>query len=278
MKCITPYYNEKFGILCPCRQCLPCRINRRREWSVRGILEASQYNDISFITLTYDDDHLPLNGSLDTQILTKLWKRLRKLGLKFRYLACGEYGEKSYRPHYHAIIYGVDSVTMQYHLSRLWENGFVYCVPATVETIDYVCGYVTKKIAVRKEMQEMGMVPEFIRVSQGLGRVVLSELSKIALAQNPYDVISRIKIGGKDKALPRYLKEKLRLMCFDEAFVSRIKEARIQNMEDEVIKMVHKYFSEVNKQTVKLANKKETHQSYLNLLSKDKLWNLRSKV
>lgn len=280
MQCKNPYFEPRFGILCPCRQCLPCRINRRKEWTVRAILEASSYENISFLTLTYDDEHLPLNGSLVSSDLTKFWKRLRKFGLKFRYFACGEYGEKSYRPHYHAIIYGVDSVTLQYFASECWKFGFIYSVPATVETIKYVAGYVTKKLAVRKDMQEMGMTSEFVRSSRGLGRESLEKLSAVVFVQGSHDVVNRIKIGGQDFVIPRYLKEKLREKHLSNLHRSNLKEARIELMQEDIINLCWKWFKnrDYDKSLAVRSHLLENEQHFRNIYSKDKIWNLRSKV
>ena len=47
----------------PCNNCVGCRLEKARQWKVRVCLEAKKYNpdDVHFITLTYDDQHLPIN-------------------------------------------------------------------------------------------------------------------------------------------------------------------------------------------------------------------------
>lgn len=92
----------------PCGKCLSCRIAKSREWSARLIHELGDWQEAVFVTLTYDDEHLPPNHSLVKKDLQKFFKRLRRYYQKpIRYFACGEYGEKTNRPHYHAIIYGI---------------------------------------------------------------------------------------------------------------------------------------------------------------------------
>ena len=59
------------GLLVPCGKCLACRISKRREWSVRMLHELSSYDDAVFLTLTYADEFLPPNGSLDKAELQK---------------------------------------------------------------------------------------------------------------------------------------------------------------------------------------------------------------
>jgi hypothetical protein len=97
------------GLYVPCGKCIACRIARTREWTVRIMHEMSCHDNAVFATLTYDDDHLPPDRSISKDELQRFIKRLRKeLGdRKIRYFACGEYGETTNRPHYHAIIFGL---------------------------------------------------------------------------------------------------------------------------------------------------------------------------
>ena len=96
----------KFIVL-PCGQCYACRIAKSREWAARCVLEAKMHDDNCFITLTYDDNHVPSDMSLVKMDFTNFIKRLRKnTGEKIRYYACGEYGELYQRPHFHACLFG----------------------------------------------------------------------------------------------------------------------------------------------------------------------------
>jgi len=49
----------------PCGQCIGCRLERSRQWAMRCIHEAQLHQNNCFITLTYDDEHLPKDLSLD---------------------------------------------------------------------------------------------------------------------------------------------------------------------------------------------------------------------
>lgn len=62
----------------PCNECVGCRLERARQWAMRCMDEASLYKDNCFITLTFDDDHLPKFRSLDVGIFQKFMKRFRK--------------------------------------------------------------------------------------------------------------------------------------------------------------------------------------------------------
>lgn len=92
----------------PCGKCIGCRLERSRKWAMRCVYEAQLHDENSFLTLTYAPENLPSNGSLCKRHLQLFMKRLRKAypGGKIRYFACGEYGEKFSRPHYHVILFG----------------------------------------------------------------------------------------------------------------------------------------------------------------------------
>ena len=95
------YLYDTFGkyIVLPCGQCMACRLNKSRDWATRCVLEAKMHKDNCFVTLTYDDAHLPSDYGLQKDDLTKFFKRLRfNTGAKIRYYAAGEYGELYNRP------------------------------------------------------------------------------------------------------------------------------------------------------------------------------------
>ena len=179
-------YNPKV-MLIPCGQCIGCRIRQREDWTTRIELEARDYpkEEVWFITLTYDDNHVPgmivKTGEImrkvqytwkpgekrpsSVQILLyediqKFLKRLRKAYRgKLRYFVAGEYGEQTARPHYHIILYGWKPTDLEnlykihhngYYTSKwltdLWGMGQIQIAQATPETYRYVAGYVTKKM------------------------------------------------------------------------------------------------------------------------------------
>lgn len=138
----------------PCNKCAGCIIQRKAEWAVRCYHEASQHQQNSFLTLTYDDDHLP--PSIEQPVLSKFIRSVRDRGNKFRYYACGEYGERTRRPHYHMLVFGMDwlggaeQITEDlYHnpiLDALWGRGHCSVGAVTMGTCCYVAGYVAKKM------------------------------------------------------------------------------------------------------------------------------------
>lgn len=150
----NPEYASHLKI--PCGRCLGCRADLSLMWSIRGYHESQMHIQNSFITLTYDDQHLPPDGKIDKTHLQKFFKRLRRDGTRFRYIACGEYGGTTRRPHYHAIIFGRDWLEHKIPINSdlytakplidTWGQGLVSIAPVTMASICYVCGYVNKKI------------------------------------------------------------------------------------------------------------------------------------
>jgi len=137
-----------------CGKCLGCVKQRRRDWGIRMHHESLMHEQNSFITLTYDDQHCPINiNRHDPQTFLK---RLRNRVEKPRYFLTGEYGSKTARPHYHAIIFGHDflggahdignGMYINEHLTSIWGKGNVVVAPFTVATAMYTAGYVTKKL------------------------------------------------------------------------------------------------------------------------------------
>ncbi len=144
-----------------CGQCFGCRLERSRIWAARCMHEASLYEDNCFITLTYDDVHLPYGGTLVKHHFVDFIKRLRGrvFPLKFRYYMCGEYGDENGRPHYHAILFGFrfpDAVLQGNRegypifcselLGEVWEHGFHEIGSVSFESCAYVARYIMKKV------------------------------------------------------------------------------------------------------------------------------------
>lgn len=230
------------GMLVPCGQCMPCRFNRRRVWTHRLMLEASQHEHSSFITLTYDNEHLPLSESgLPTLVpadLRNFMKRFRHGSVsKLRYYAVGEYGDTTQRPHYHLAVFGypvclagrtvLDRATSAptcCPVCRLvwksWSKGGIYLGSLTRDSAQYVAGYVTKKMTSRDDYRLGDRYPEFSRMSNrgGLGLraldPVIDTLKSYHLDKVLEDVPASLAHGGKILPLGRYLRAKLRKGVF----------------------------------------------------------------
>lgn len=146
-----------------CGQCMPCRIKRRQSWTLRIELEALRYTENVMVTLTYNDEHLPEGNNLVKKDLQDYFKRLRKkLDFKFRYFACGEYGDKKGRAHYHFIGFDM-GIAEEQAIRDAWtlnkqELGFVSVGLLRKGGAAYVAAYTTKKLS-SDDLQ--GREPEF---------------------------------------------------------------------------------------------------------------------
>ncbi len=143
-----------------CGQCIGCRLERSRQWAVRCMHESQMYGWSSFITLTYDDEHLPWRGHLNYPDFQKFNKRMRARMGPFSFFMCGEYGGTFGRPHYHSLVFGLffadrklfsersDGVRLYTSetLSSLWPYGHASVGDVTFKSAAYVSRYVCKKI------------------------------------------------------------------------------------------------------------------------------------
>jgi len=116
-----------------CGQCIGCRIERARSWTIRLLHEGQMHDRNAFITLTYDDEHLPADGSLDVEHWKKFAKRVRKRLGKMRFYHIGEYGPSTRRPHYHACIFGQDFQNPELPWQQQDKKGFVWRSPILEE-------------------------------------------------------------------------------------------------------------------------------------------------
>lgn len=209
------------GLTVPCGKCMGCRIAKRREWSVRIMHELStNQSKGSFITLTYKDELLPISNSLVKRDLQLFWKRLRKYypGKKIRYYACGEYGEQNKRPHYHAIVFGLDLADLEarktknrlvsHVINDLWVLGYNVVGTVTIDSAQYVAGYIEKKLngeAGKNEYEKTGRIAPFSLMSQGIGKQYAAE-NAAQITENLGITIKGINVG-----IPRYYKQKLKI-------------------------------------------------------------------
>lgn len=191
----------------PCGCCLGCRLDYSKQWAARCMLEAEQWKDNYFITLTYDDNNLPIgsygNATLIPDDFTNFIKRLRKfyvekgLSDNVRIFGCGEYGDMSFRPHYHIILFncpipdlstnfpyfenGKEYITQHFYngviyyysdiIHNLWKKGNILIGRCEWQSCAYVARYVVKKIkGVNSDVyKKLGVVPEFVRMSRRPG-------------------------------------------------------------------------------------------------------------
>lgn len=159
----------------PCGQCAGCRLERSRQWALRCVHESSLHSNSYFVTLTFNESHVPTDGCVRPRHLQLFMKRLRKWydsHLKgastqaapaarecIRFYGVGEYGDSGARPHYHLCLFGLvlpDLKVFQRRpgyvtytsatLERLWPFGFALVAELTFETAAYAARYVMKKM------------------------------------------------------------------------------------------------------------------------------------
>lgn len=228
-------------VVIPCGHCIGCRLDYSRAWADRMMLELETAGKGLFVTLTYDNEHIPVSeydedGSPVWFTLNKrdcqLWmKRLRKVypDIKIRFFLAGEYGPSTLRPHYHAILFGLglddlydlqkfgkNELGQNYYISekmtRIWSNGFVLVSDVSWKTCAYVARYVTKKLngpesivydyrSCDKEFSLMSRKP-------GLGREYLEKHPDCLDYQN---INLTTPEGGLKLQIPKYYLKQLQL-------------------------------------------------------------------
>lgn len=215
-----------------CGQCLPCRVNRRRQWTWRQYLESLLHDENCFITLTYAPEYLPGGGQLEPKDVQLWLKRVRKalFPKRVRYFLVGEYGENTLRPHYHLSMFGVSPFTVVPYNGRpssfsevvhgSWGLGHIKVDEFNDMTASYVAGYVVKKLTDVKDARLCGKHPEFARMSRrpGIGagamQVIATSIRQSGQWENMLratgDVPHVFKLGKRSVPIGRYLLKKLR--------------------------------------------------------------------
>ena len=161
--CDTPFVKQvdtKHGLEVmefPCGKCLPCKQNNKKQWIFRLEREQLEAEISTFVTLTYEAEHLPfsytergreilsIEPTLDYRDVQKFFKRLRKRHpynkeLPIKYFVVGEYGTENSRPHYHTIIFNAQ----EKDIVASWDKGMVHCGDVTIASITYCLNYMDK--------------------------------------------------------------------------------------------------------------------------------------
>jgi len=232
--CLKPWFNTKTKKTTPCGGCIGCRMDRMRLWTERTKSEARKGRN-AFVTLTYDEEHLrykdnQIQPSLDKEQMRKWLDNIRhqiknmKLpeGCRknYAYYVIGEYGGKFKRPHYHAIILGLDYKDCEKLFKKLWKNGMIKSEPVEQGSIRYVLDYSMKNINGKMAMEmydNQGIERPFCLVSKGYGKDYIQEHR---------DEINRtgyIQSGQRKIIVPTYYKN-LYLKYDEESIRSREEE------------------------------------------------------
>lgn len=186
-----------------CNQCHGCKKSNTGAWTSRLVHENAEHETAIFLTLTYDEEQLPLDGSLVKEHPQLFVKRLRDQisPIKIRTYTAGEYGKnnpaefiKFGRPHYHLIILGwepddkelLSNANGQFLytseiIERVWGKGHCPFGDVTPQSCQYVAQYTQKKVYGKNQAPEhytitnpytgelVKMEPEFSTMSRRPG-------------------------------------------------------------------------------------------------------------
>nr|UXQ88104.1 MAG: replication initiation protein [Microvirus sp.] len=156
------------NLLLPCNKCTSCKLRKAKEWALRCWHESQMHEQNCFVTLTYADQHLPAYQDLDHRDFQKFMKRFRKqTGLKIKFYMCGEYGDKTHRPHFHVILFGYYPPDAVYHrtengfryykseaLDSYWQKGFTDTSNVSYKNAGYIARYTLKKQLPKEQTQD----------------------------------------------------------------------------------------------------------------------------
>lgn len=238
----------------PCGGCVGCRLERARQWAVRCMHEKRMSQSSAFVTLTYDDDYLPVGGTLVKRDMQLFMKRLRRgYGDGIRFFGCGEYGDLGGRPHYHLLLFNVgfadrrsfgkskrgEQLFVSAGLSRVWRFGHHSIGDVTFESCQYVARYICDKITGERaedhyrRIDRFGecfdLAPEFVLMSRRPG-IGLAWYDKYGDESFEHD---NCIVGGKPTRIPRFYDKKLE--ASDPARMAAIKRERtLQSMQPHV--------------------------------------------
>lgn len=239
----------KAEVMIPCGRCIACRITLAEEWSIRCYHESKMHEDNCFLTLTYEDKHLPKHGSLDpsqfSQFVKSYRNKLKRDGKNadIKFFGCGEYGDQTQRPHYHILIFGHSPTDKVIHsrskneeslytskwLSSLWKRGHAIIGDVSYQSAGYVARYSLKKrFGVGAKLHYGKKIPEFLRMSRG-GRnghgIGYEYFHKFYTDFIPNDYCI---INGKKKPIPRYY-----MALLDEEMREHIRQIRQSKRNEE---------------------------------------------
>lgn len=255
MDCLKPYYDKDKGAL-PCGKCLPCLIRRQNDWTFRIIKESETSVNNLFVTLTYEESKMPVSRSYTRRIKSypyfetvqresfgilqkrdiQLWiKRLRKAlePHRIRYFACGEYGPRTLRPHYHIILFGLPDLgrsSIKSIISTTWNRGFITISSMTHGRAAYVAKYCSASMELPEHLYDKRYRP-FVLCSRrpALGS---SYLSDSVVNFHRETLTTHCRLNGFSYAMPKYYKDRI----FDDQMKADIKdkvdEWRLSEYED----------------------------------------------
>lgn len=222
----------------PCGQCMGCRLEHSRQWAIRAVHEAQMYDYNSFLTLTYNNAHLPTGGSLVRRDPMLFLKRLRKkYGRGIRFYGCGEYGEQSNRPHYHFVLFNFRPRDLEYYktsrsgerlytsrsITELWPFGFNVVGDVSFKSCAYVARYVTTKLNGDAAAKYGDLLKPFSMMSRmpGIGSTWFTEYGEHAYKWDS------VVMNGREIRPPRFYDTRYEILDSDHMALLKRKRRRI---------------------------------------------------
>lgn len=230
----TTFRNRYTGetVTAACNKCPECRARRASAWSFRLRQEEKVSISSYFITVTYDTLEVPVTArkhlSLRKKDVQKFIKRIRKAHKQeqsIKYYAVGEYGGRTFRPHYHIIIFNAELNKMVSNTDYLklkqsqfdgqvevnckqWKLGHITVGQVSPESVGYTLKYISKPKKI-PEYKADDRVPEFSLMSKRLGASYLTNnMIKYHLADPENRMFCTVEDGVK-LSMPRYYKDKI---------------------------------------------------------------------
>lgn len=227
------FSNEYAGFKLPCGKCIECRLEYARQWAVRCVHEAQIHPENVFLTLTYNEENLP--KKLEYKHFQDFMKRLRKAyGDNINYFVTGEYGEKTKRPHWHAIIFNWSPKDLQYfrsnergdkiyksaNLDKLWQKGHTEVGSVTFESAGYVARYASKKLVHGNDKDH-----DFHPISKKSTRPAIGKRFLEKYYKDIFNYGKLILENGSHTSIPRYYEKWLQKHdpVLWETYVTKIK-------------------------------------------------------
>lgn len=253
------YSREYPSFKLPCSKCIECRLEYARQWAVRCVHEAKVHPENSFITLTYDNEHLE-QQKLQYKHFQDFMKRLRYAcpERKIGFFSTGEYGDGEQaiknntpsialngdivykRPHWHAITFNWQPKDLIYKytndrgdklyssetLDTLWGHGITEIGSVTFQSAGYCARYAAKKLVHGKDDEH-----EFHPISKKSSRHAIGKKFLELYWQDIFNYGKVILPDGKESAIPRYYEKWLHKNqpAAWEKYIQNIKQRRCEN-------------------------------------------------
>lgn len=217
MSCINPILLKDLNQYVPCGKCQPCLKRNAQSWAFRLMVEEKKSFYSLFVTLTYSNENVPVckNGmTLNKKDVQKFFKRLRKNnpGISLKYFVVGEYGTKTWRPHYHFLIF-LNRRLFFNDILKAWsldgkEIGNIHIGYVSGNSVMYTLKYMMKSKRVPAYKDDV-RVPEFRTMSKGVGIDYLTRAMISYHKNNLFEKFYCTNKGGFIIPMPRYFRDKI---------------------------------------------------------------------